>query len=113
MRWMATPESYSPMRSVCPPPRLKAVRNDSRRVPDAVALKDHRLLGERVTASMSRRFELDVMAQRVTFGAGRVEHLPAELEALALRRVLLIATGSAKRDADDLADRYLNLFLRI
>lgn len=51
------------------------------------------------------RFELDRHAQRLVFGAGRVSDIPAEVDAQGLRRVLLVATRSAKETADELCDR--------
>ena len=48
-------------------------------------------------------FEHDSLPQRVVFGAGRVAEVGNELEALSLRRILLVATRSAKGTADDLA----------
>lgn len=42
--------------------------------------------------------------QRVAFGAGRVRDVPKELSSLDVRRVMVIATRSAKAAADDLAD---------
>lgn len=52
---------------------------------------------------MTGSFELDVQAQRVVFGVGRVDDLPDELETLRLGRVLLVGTRSAKAVADRLA----------
>ena len=51
------------------------------------------------------RFELDLHAQRVVFGAGRVDDVPAEVDALGLHDVVLIATASAKAAADRLSER--------
>jgi maleylacetate reductase len=49
------------------------------------------------------RFDLDVLAQRVLFGAGRVGELPGVLSSLGVRRALIVATRSAKQPADRLA----------
>lgn len=49
-------------------------------------------------------FALEVRAQRVLFGAGRVDDVPAELDALGVRSVLLVATRSAKAAADRLSE---------
>ena len=51
------------------------------------------------------RFELDLHAQRVVFGAGRVDDVPDEVDALGLHDVVLIATASAKAAADRLSER--------
>src|SRR5262245_29822876 len=51
------------------------------------------------------RFELEVRDQRVVFGAGRLDDVPGEVEVLGLRRVLLVATRSAKSAADGMSDR--------
>ena len=51
------------------------------------------------------RFELDVHAQRVVFGAGRVREVPDVIAHLGLRRVLLVSTGSAGRVADEATGR--------
>ena len=51
------------------------------------------------------RFELDLHTQRVVFGAGRAREMTDEVEALRLRRVLLVATRSAKAAADGLSQR--------
>jgi alcohol dehydrogenase class IV len=50
------------------------------------------------------RFDLDVLSQRVVFGVGRVDEVPAEVERLGLHRLLVVSTGSAKYTADDLCD---------
>jgi alcohol dehydrogenase class IV len=42
---------------------------------------------------------------RVLFGAGRVAELPAEVERLDLKRVLVLATSPQKADAEDIAAR--------
>ncbi len=44
-----------------------------------------------------------MLAQRVVFGAGRIDDLPSELDARGSRRAFLVATGSAKPVADHLA----------
>lgn len=46
-----------------------------------------------------------MLPQRVIFGQGSLDRLPEELEKLALRSVLLIASASSRPFADDLADR--------
>jgi len=46
------------------------------------------------------RFELDLHAQRVLFGAGRIDDVPDEVDALGMRQVMLVATRSAKSAAD-------------
>ena len=46
-----------------------------------------------------------MLPQRVVFGVGSLDRLPDELESLALRRVLLVASASAKAFADGVADR--------
>lgn len=48
------------------------------------------------------RFDLDIHGQRVLFGAGRLNDVAAEVDALGLLGVLLIATGSAHEAADRL-----------
>ncbi len=50
--------------------------------------------------SLDERFELDLHAQRVVFGVGRLDDVAAEVAALGLRQVMLVATGSAKAAAD-------------
>lgn len=50
-------------------------------------------------------FELDLHAQRVVFGAGRVDDVPREVDALGLHGLVLIATASAKAAADRLSER--------
>jgi alcohol dehydrogenase class IV len=55
--------------------------------------------------SRDEGFELDLQQQRVLFGAGRVDDVPAEVDALGLRAVVLIATASAKGAADQLSER--------
>ncbi|HEU0041743.1 MAG TPA: maleylacetate reductase [Jiangellaceae bacterium] len=52
----------------------------------------------------TRRFRLVVLPQHIVFGAGCLTDLPVELEQLSLRRVLLIASGSARHVADNVAD---------
>lgn len=54
-------------------------------------------------ATQRNRFELDVQAQRVVFGAGRIRDVPDELTSLGVSRALLIATRSAKEVADQIA----------
>ena len=51
------------------------------------------------------RFELDLHAQRVLFGAGRIEDVPDEVDALGMRQVMLVATRSAKGAADRISER--------
>src|SRR5262245_22313214 len=51
------------------------------------------------------RFELEVQAQRVVVGAGRFADVPGEVDRLGLRRLMLVATRSAKPAADELSDR--------
>lgn len=50
-----------------------------------------------------RSFEYEQLPQRVVFGAGRRVDVPAEVDRLG-RRVLLIADGAAKVTADELAE---------
>lgn len=47
-----------------------------------------------------RPFTYDVLAGRVVFGPGTVREVPAEIASLGGRKVLLIADGLAKSDAD-------------
>ena len=54
-------------------------------------------------ATITRRFELAPRPQRVVFGAGTVADVPAELEALGLHQVLLVASPSAAATADVVA----------
>src|SRR5690349_6932379 len=56
---------------------------------------------------MSRddRFDLEVHGQRVVFGTSRNDDVPSELDTLGMRRVLLVATRSAKAPADELTER--------
>ena len=51
------------------------------------------------------RFELDLHAQRVLFGAGRIDDVPDEVDALGMRQVMLVATRSAKSAADRISER--------
>ncbi len=54
--------------------------------------------------SRDERFEFGVHAQRVVFGAGRMDEVADEVDALGLGGVLVVATRSAKSAADRLAD---------
>jgi len=51
------------------------------------------------------RFVYDALGGRVVFGSGTVAEVPAELDALGARRVLIIASGSSIHQADFLADQ--------
>lgn len=50
------------------------------------------------------RFVYEVVGGRVVFGAGSVSEVPAELDLLGARRVMIIANGSSVHLADLLAD---------
>ena len=42
------------------------------------------------------RFDLDIHGQRVVFGTSRRDDVPHEVDTLGLRRLLLVATRSAR-----------------
>jgi maleylacetate reductase len=54
---------------------------------------------------MDDRFDLELRSQRVVFGAGRLDDVAREVDALGLHRLLLVATRSAKAAADRLAEQ--------
>lgn len=51
------------------------------------------------------RFDLDIHGQRVVFGTSRRDDVPHEVDTLGLRRLLLVATRSAKASADELSEQ--------
>jgi alcohol dehydrogenase class IV len=51
------------------------------------------------------RFVYDALGGRVVFGAGTVLEVPAELDALRARRVMIIASGSSIHQADFLSNQ--------
>jgi alcohol dehydrogenase class IV len=54
---------------------------------------------------LDERFELELHAQRVVFGVGRIDDVAAEVAVLGFRKVMLVATGSAKVAADRVSER--------